>query len=45
MKEAKHKLKRIERVGENYELSRWVPLVKDVAEVSFGHFCKFCIIL
>ena len=41
MKEAKHKLKRIDRVGENYELSRWVPLVKDVAEVSFGHFCKF----
>ena len=41
MKEAKHKLKRIDRVGENYELSRWVPLVKDVAEVSFRHFCKF----
>ncbi|CAI8007026.1 Syntaxin-binding protein 1 [Geodia barretti] len=32
VKEAKHKLKRIDRVGENYELSRWVPLVKDVAE-------------
>ena len=33
-KESKVKLKRIDRVGEKYELSRWTPLVQDIAEVS-----------
>lgn len=32
VKEPKQKLKRIERAGEKYELSRWTPLVQDVAE-------------
>ena len=33
MKEAKQKLKRIDRVGEKYDLSRWIPVVQDIAEV------------
>ena len=33
-KESKMKLKRIDRTGEKYELSRWTPLVQDIAEVS-----------
>ena len=35
VKEPRHKLKRLEQDGENYELSRWVPVVKDIAEVSY----------
>ena len=34
VKESKHKLKRIDRVGEKYELSRWTPVVQDIAEVG-----------
>ena len=41
MKDPKHKLKRIERAGENYELSRWVPVVKDIAEVGQDFKARF----
>ena len=34
MKTPKHKLKRKERLGEKYEVSRWTPAVQDIAEVS-----------
>lgn len=33
---AKKKLRRKERPGEKYEVSRWTPLLQDIAEVKGG---------
>ena len=33
MKAPKHKLKRKDRPEEKYEVSRWTPVVQDIAEV------------
>lgn len=33
VKGAKKKLRRKERPGEKYEVSRWTPLLQDIAEV------------
>ena len=30
----KHRIKLKERVGEKYEVSRWTPLLQDIAEVG-----------
>ena len=36
-KSVKHPLKRKVRTEERYEVSRWVPVVQDIIEVSEGH--------
>lgn len=39
----KHRIKPKERPGEKYEVSRWSPLLQDIAEVSLvGHTLSSC---
>ena len=39
VKAAKRKLKPKERPGEKYEVSRWTPLLQDIAEVNNDMMC------
>ena len=44
VKEPKQKVKRIERAGEKYELSRWTPVVQDIAEVMPPVLPSVCVV-